>query len=135
MPKVKVWLFGQKCSSWPIIQENMVHWCIWIRFDQEIKITCKRSNLEKFKKFLSYGQKLAKYLTFKGHNLQSKTPKFLLQCSNDRSHYIQQDCYTDSKSKTSWILSYGVIKIKKNKNCISTLRKNLPLKISENNKK
>ena len=55
IPKVKVWLFGQKCSSWPIIQENMVHCCIWTRFDQEIKITCKRSNLEKFKNFLSYG--------------------------------------------------------------------------------
>ena len=51
MPKVKVWLFGQKCSPWANNQGNMVYICIGSRINQEIKVTCKRSNVGKFGNF------------------------------------------------------------------------------------
>ena len=41
------WNFCKYWMSWPINQESMIHYHIWTRIDQEIKIACKRRKLGK----------------------------------------------------------------------------------------
>ena len=50
----KMRIFCQYQVSWAIIQGNMVYSCIWSRFNQEIKVTCKRGKDEEIENLTKY---------------------------------------------------------------------------------
>ena len=82
--------FISKWSSWLEFSQNMIQNVIWTRIDQEIKITCKRGNLEKLRIFTKLLNLDNLVPTSRDHNLWSKQPKWWIQSLNCRWYQALQ---------------------------------------------